>query len=276
MLKIIDFMPSEKTPEEQIITWLKYGVLVVIGIWFLFSTVIIVSAGQRGVVLKFGAVEDKVLTEGLHFVVPIMNSVQILDVRTQKYEVNASASTKDLLDVATTVAINYHLNPSSVNQIYQTIGLDFENRLIAPAVQEVVKSTTAEYNAEELITERPLVKQNIEDKLRERLASRDIIIETISITNFQFPEKFNQAIIDKQTAVQLKQKAENDLERIKVEAQQVVAKAQGEAEAVKIINEQLLKSPLYLQYLAIQKWNGIMPLATGGTLPFINIPTTSP
>jgi len=139
-------------------------------------------------------------------------------------------------------------------------------------LQEIVKATTAKYNAEQLITQRESVKTAIEGALKERLVSRGIVVETISITDFQFPGQFNQAIIDKQTAVQLKQKAENDLERIKVEAQQAVAKAQGDAQAIDIINTQLMKSPQFISYKAVTEWNGVLPQVTGSAVPFVQIP----
>lgn len=247
-------------------------IVFIISIILLFSTFITVPSGHRGVVVELGAVKQTVLGEGFHTITPFIQSVQNMEVRTRKYEVDASAATKDLLDVRATVAVNYHLSEGNVNKIFQTVGLGFEDRIIAPAVQEVAKSTIAKFDAEKLITERALVKLQIEELLKERLLSRDILVEAISITNFEFPEKFNQAIIDKQTAVQLKQKAENDLERIKVEANQQVARAVGESESIRIINEQLLKSPQYIQFIATQKWDGKLPLATGGVLPFIQIP----
>ncbi len=239
----------------------------------LFSSFTIVPAGHRGVVLRLGAVEDRVLGEGFHMIIPFIQTVEKMEVRTQRYDSKATAATKDLLDVNTNVAVNYHLSEKAVNKLYQEIGLDYEERVIAPAVQEVVKATTAKFDAEKLVTERASVKEQIEQSLKDRLSSRDVFVETISITDFTFPKQFNDAITDKQTAIQLKLKAENDLERIKVEAQQAVAQAEGQAQSIEVINTQLQKSPQYIQYMATQKWDGKMPLAVGsGALPFIQIP----
>ena len=248
--------------------------LTIVALIIIFSCYVIVPAGYRGVVLMFGAVEGRVFGEGIHFIIPVAESVQIMEVRTIKYETIAGASTMDLMDVSTEVAVNYHISPTAVNDIYQTVGLDYENRLIAPAVQEVVKSVTANFNAEQLITQRPIIKQQIDDSLMNRLKSRDIIVETVSVTNFTFPSQFNQVVNDKQTAIQLKQKAENDLGRIQVEAQQAVAKAEGDSKAIQLLQEQLKVSPDYVKYLAVQKWNGIMPsVVTGnGAMPFIQVP----
>ena len=245
-----------------------------IGIWFVFSAFVIIPAGHRGVVLLLGAVQEGILNEGFHVITPFVNSVQVMEVRTLKYEVDSSAATGDLLDVRTKVAVNYHISPTAVNTIFQTVGLDFEGRIIVPAVQEVVKATTAKFDAEKLITQRASVKVQLEDALKSRLGERGLIVETISITDFQFPTQFNQAITDKQTAVQLKLKAENDLERIKVEAQQAIAKAEGDAESIRIINEQLQKSPQYIQFIATQKWDGKLPPLLSGVLPFVQVPST--
>jgi regulator of protease activity HflC (stomatin/prohibitin superfamily) len=262
----------QEVEDHTAVKGLKYLLVLVVGLWILFSIVVIVPAGNRGVLMTWGAVQDPVLNEGIHFIMPVAQSVQIMEVRTQKYEVPASAATMDLLDVQTTIAVNFHLDPKVTNKIYQEIGMDYEGRLIAPAVQEVTKANTATFNAQELITSRPIVKQKIDDALRIRLQERGIIVETISITDFKFPAQFNDAITSKQTAIQLKQKAENDLERIKVEAQQAVAQATGQSQSIEIINEQLKKSPQYIQYLATTKWDGKLPYATSGT-PLIQLPT---
>lgn len=264
-------MPN--TSDEEIISvWIKRIAIIAVVIIvasILFSAIVIVPAGSRGVLLEWSAVKGT-LTEGMHFITPIRDRVEIMDVRTQKYETNASAATKDLLDVATTVAVNYHLNPEQTAILYQTIGRDFQETLIAPAVQEVVKATTANYNAGELITERPLVKTQIEDALRERMTDRNIIVETISITNFEFPVAFNDAITAAQTATKQAEEAKNTLETIKFEAEQKVAQARGEADAkiatataeakaLELQGEAIRKNPEITQLRWIEKWDGHLP-----------------
>jgi len=257
--------------------------LIIIGI--AISTVAIVPAGARGILLTWGAVNPTPLGEGLHFITPIMNKVDTMSVQTQKYEVSASAATKDMMDVATTVAVNYHLDPSQTSNMYQLVGKDYQDRLIVPAVQEVVKASTANYNAGELLTERPAVKSQIEDSLKQRMLDRGIIIETISITNFAFPSSFNDAITAAQTAKQQAEKAKNDLVRIQVEAEQKVAQATGEATAtltkakaeaqsIEIRGQALKNNPQVSQLEAINKWNGQLPnyMLGSGAVPFVNIP----
>jgi len=224
----------------------------------------IISPGERGVLITMGNPSMDAKTEGLHFKLPIIQSVAVMDVKTQKYTAPASAASKDLQVVSTEIAVNYVLSPSNVPELYKTIGTGYQDRIIQPMVQEVVKATTAKFTAEELITRRAEVKEEIKGALFERLTSRGIIIEEVSITNFDFSTSFNQAIESKVTAEQLKLKAERDLERIRIEADQKVVAARAEAEALSLQKQQvtleLIKlREIEMQKLAIEKWDGSIP-----------------
>lgn len=260
--------------------------LVVIGV-ITAAAVQIVNAGHRGVLLHWNAVDTSIppLEEGLHFVVPFQDTVVNMEVRTLKFVKSTSSASKDLQIVSTEVTINYRPSPDSVNRLYKEVGPDYENRIIQPAIEEVIKQVTANYNAEELITKRPLLKSDIEAEISKRLTPFNILTEVVSITDFQFSSLFAQAIESKVEAEQKALKALNDLRRIQIEAQQReaeaqgigkanIAEAQGEAEAIRIINEALAQNPNYFEWLKIQRWDGRLPLVVGqdGT-PFIQIPT---
>jgi len=246
----------------------------------------IVESGHRGVLLHWSAVDVSIppLDEGLHFVVPFQDSIVNMEVRTLKFVKSTSSASKDLQTVSTEVTVNYAPDPNSVNTLYKEVGLTYESRVIQPAVEEVVKQVTANYNAEELITKRPQVKSDIEVEITKRLDVYNIDTEVISITDFQFSVLFSQAIESKVEAEQKAQKAENDLLRIEVEARQIeqqakgiaaanVAQAEGEAEAIRVINEALSANPFYLEWLKTQAWDGRLPLVVGeGGTPFIQIP----
>jgi len=261
-------------------------VLIIIGV-VTASAVQIVDAGHRGVLLHWNAVDLTVapLSEGLHFVMPFADSVVQMEIRTLKFVKATSAASKDLQTVSTEITVNYHPAPNSVNTLFQSVGLDYENRIITPTVEEVVKQVTANYNAEELITKRPQVKADIEVEINTRLTKFDIITEIVSITDFQFSSLFAQAIESKVEAEQKAFKAENDLKRIEVEARQHaaqaegiaaanIAEANGEAAAIQIINSALSNNPHYLEWLKTQQWDGKLPLVVGeGGTPFIAIPT---
>jgi regulator of protease activity HflC (stomatin/prohibitin superfamily) len=238
-----------------------------------------VSAGERGVVLTWGAAGDQVLTEGLHMVTPIAQHVQIVDIRVQKEQVDVAAASKDLQTVNSTVAINFHPDPSKVNILWKTIGSDYSSRIISPVVQEGVKAVTARYTAEELITKREEVRDGIKNILTERLSLSNILIDDFSIMNFSFSKGFNDAIEAKQTAVQDALTAENKLRQIKVEAEQRVATAQAEAQAIKLQSDAAnndkyinLKA-LEVQLEAVHKWNGVLPtqMTPNGAVPFLNL-----
>ena len=249
------------------------------------ESVVIVQAGHRGVVLYLGAVENRVLGEGVHFVIPFAEQVIPLEVRTLKYQAEASAASNDLQQVQTVIALNYHLNPADVNKVYQQLGPDYADRVIAPTIQESVKASVAKYNAEELITKRAIVKDVIANTIRNSLSAKDIVVETIFITDFKFSDAFSNQVEDKVVAFQKYLTELNNLRGIQVVANQTVvqaqaqakaniAKASGESQAIKIITSQLRQDPQYLQWQAINRWNGQLPFSLGGqgAVPFFQLP----
>lgn len=250
----------------------------VIMVFFLFlSPWAQIGAGQRGVVLNFGAVQKNVLGEGLHFRVPVMQEIILVDVKVQKAETAAAAASADLQDVSSTVAINYHIIPDKANTVYQSIGIHFKERIIDPAVLEVVKAVTAKYTAEELITKRPAVSDAMKLSLTERLLAHNIAVDAFSIVGFSFSKIFMEAIESKQTAEQLALKAKRDLDRIKIEAEQTITAAKAEAESLRLQRANVSPDLIELRKIeanlrAIDKWNGILPQVTGGgAVPFIGV-----
>jgi regulator of protease activity HflC (stomatin/prohibitin superfamily) len=208
-----------------------------------------------------------------------MQKVVKLDIKIHKAQTDADSVSKDLQDTKSTIAVNYHLVPEKANRIYQEIGAEFKDRIIDPAVQEVVKAITANYTAVELITQREKVRGEIKDLLKQRLLTYNVIVDDFAIVNFKFSNVFEQAIEAKQTAEQLALKAQRDLERIKVEAEQKIASAKAEAESLRLQKENVTPQLIELRKIeanikAIEKWDGHMPQFTGGTLPFINLHST--
>lgn len=233
----------------------------------------IVNAGERCVLTEWSAVTGEIWNEGLHFRIPIYQNCHMMNVQTQKYVDSASSASMDLQDVNTDVAVNYHLDPTQVDYVYQTIGNDFGNKVIAPAIEESVKASTALFTAEELITKRAMAKDTIKINLADRLEPYGIVVETVSITNFQFSAKFTQAIEDKVEAEQWALKAGNDLVRIKIEAEQEIAMAEAEARAIQIKGDAIKNNPglvaleavyvqreaVKVQGEAVKVWNGVLP-----------------
>ncbi|MFL6431391.1 MAG: prohibitin family protein [Nitrososphaeraceae archaeon] len=249
------------------------------------QSVVVVQAGHRGVVLYLGAVENKVLGEGLHYIIPFAEQVIQLEVRTLKFQADASAASNDLQEVATVIALNYHIDPNDANIIYQQLGADYSDRIIAPTIQESVKASVAKFNAEELITKRETAKAVIAQAIRNTLSSRDITVETVFITDFKFSEAFASQVESKVVAFQKYLTEQNNLRAVQVVANQTVvqaqaqarsnvARAEGESQAIKIITEQLRQDPQYLQWQSINRWNGQLPysLGSGGATPFFQLP----
>jgi len=253
-------------------------IISIVGVVLVITSVIVgslttIPAGHRGVVIRFSAVTGTILEEGLQTRLPFIDSVVKMSVQTQKYETDSSAVTNDLQDVSTTIALNWRLDPGVADEVYKTLGLEYIERIAAPAVQETIKQITAQYNAEDLILKRAEVKNAITDGLSTRLLERGIITETVSITDFQFSETFTTAIEAKVAAQQAVLEARNKLERVKVEAEQReaqatgeanarIAKAQGEAEYIQIVtdaqvaaNEAIADSltPEVLQYILLDR-----------------------
>ena len=250
----------------------------------MFESVVVVEAGHRGVVLYVGAVENGVLGEGIHFIIPFAEQVVQMEVRTLKFEANATAASNDLQEVQSTIALNYHISPDRANIIYQQLGADYADRIIAPTIQESVKASVAKFNAEELITKRATAKAVIAETIANTLSARNIVVETVFITDFKFSPAFASQVESKVVAFQQYLTQLNNLKAVQVIANQTVvqanatarsnvARANGESQAIKIITSQLKQSPEYLQWLAINRWNGQMPYALGsGAVPFFQLP----
>jgi prohibitin 2 len=250
---------------------------VVILILIFFRPWVQVGAGQRGIVLDFGAVQKQVLEEGLHLRIPVMQEVALMDVKIQKAETDAAAASADLQDVSSRIALNYHVVPDKANIVYQKIGVHFKERIIDPAIQEVVKAVTAKYTAEELITKRPAVSEAMRVALADRLIANNIAVDAFSIVIFSFSKIFTEAIESKQTAEQLALKAKRDLDRIKIEAEQKITAARAEAESLRLQRTNISPDLIELRRIeanikAIEKWNGILPQVTGsGAIPLIGL-----
>jgi len=235
----------------------------VIAIAVLLNCFTVIGAGHTGVVMTFGAVEDKVLDEGIHLKAPFVQSVIQMNNRTQKTETDGTASSKDLQIISYVVAVNYHVNDTSSATLYQNVGMDYGTVIIVPAIQESIKAVTAQYTAEELITKRQSVGDKIKEALSEKISQYGITVEIFNIVNFDFSQEFNAAVEAKQTAQQNALKAEQDLARIEVEAKQKITQAEAEAQSIKLIQEALAKSPDYTEYVKWNKWNGELPTVMG-------------
>lgn len=258
----------------------RFGKIIgtVIGILFLFILLMtcftVITPGYKGVVVRLGAV-NRIIDSGFSLKIPFVESVNKLSVQTQKEQVETDAASQDLQTVKAVVAVNYNINPEKVEELWKTIGSDYKARVIDPAIQEAVKAATAKYTAEQLITQRPKVKEDIRLSLSSILSPKDIVVSDVSITNFDFSPSFNQAIEAKVTAEQQALQSKNLLEQKKYEAEQIVVTAKAQAEAIQIQAQAIAQQggANYVQIEAIKKWNGKLPeqMIPGATVPFLNL-----
>lgn len=247
----------------------------IISIFVLFGSIIIlallfslvwasfyqIESGTKGLVFTNGSLND-VSDEGLHFKVPFIQRVQKIDVTTQTATAdNMQSASKDLQEVTAGVTINYHYDQTKLIDIYQQTRFDVENKIIKPRVQEALKAISAQYTAEQLIVNRADVKIKLDTLLRNELAKYHIIVDDVQLVHFDFSPEFNKAIEAKQTEVQNALKAKNILERTKIESEQRIAQAQGEAEAIRIQARAIQNQggSEYVQLKMIEKWDGKMP-----------------
>lgn len=259
---------------QNLLKKLKWGAIAVVALFILLvgNPLGTIGAGERGIQLRFNAVTGKILGEGLYFRIPLVERIIRIDIKIQKEQATATAASKDLQTVHSEVAVNFHIDPNRVAGIYQEVGVDYKERIIDPMLQEGVKAITARFTAEELITKRELVKDEIRVLLRDKLQPTGIVVDDFNIVDFGFSASFNSAIEAKVTAEQSALAAKNKLEQIKFEAEQRVAEARGKAEAIRVESEALRSNPQILDLRALEKWDGVLPQVTGsGGVPFINI-----
>lgn len=270
-MKLFNYKNEDGEPKVGKIIFHTFLLIILLPV--IFGSFGTVGAGERGVRTRFNAVTGTV-DEGLYTKIPYVEGVKIMDVKVQKDEVEAGAASKDLQTVNSKLAINYNLSPDYVATIYKTVGKDYKTRLVDPAVQESVKAVTAKYTAEELITKREVVRDEIKSLLSAKMLPYGLIISQVNITNFDFSQSFNQAIEAKVTAEQSALAAKNKLEQVKFEAEQRITTAKGEAEAIKIQAAAIQNQggAEYVNLKWVEKWNGQLPSTVmGEAIPMMNL-----
>ena len=245
-------------------------VMVVAGV--LTAGVVIVPTGHKAVLLQFGALRGQ-LDEGIHLITPGVNTVVLLETRTQKEDSTATAASRDLQVVTANMALNFRIQPDAVGKLYQRVGTEYKARVIDPTLQESVKVVTARYTAEDLIRSRANVKAEVETEITRRLAQYYIQVEPggLSITNFDFSPEFNKAIEAKQVAQQEAEKQKYLLQRAELEKQTEVTRAEGKAQAARLSAESLKiqGGSLVIAREWIEKWDGKLPQMAGGNGQYI-------
>jgi regulator of protease activity HflC (stomatin/prohibitin superfamily) len=258
------------------------GIIAIVALIVFFGSFTTISPGEQGIVLRLSSI-NRVVENGFHFKLPMIERVVKINTQVQKEQVSATAASKDLQNVSAEVALNYNLFPDKVETLYSKIGTNYKERIIDPAIQEAIKAATAKYTAEELVTKREQVRNDIKLALTERLTPEYINVTEVSITNFDFSPSFNQAIEAKVTAEQNALAAKNKLEQVKYEAEQKVASAEAEAKSIRLQsdaanNEKYVNlKKLEVQIEFAKKWNGVgcqnncWGVDAQNPIPFLNV-----
>ena len=263
----ISSLPNAKALRAALLA----GAILAVALLAVGGAFVTIGPGQRGVLMTFGAVHNGVLDPGLHFKLPFVQSVARMDVQVQNSQTSETAASRDLQDVSSTVATNWHILPADAEWVYQHIGTesDLVHRIIRPAISNSVKAVTAHYNAEDLIIHRDQVRNEIQAQITSELQPYRVVIDSVNITDFHFSSQFAAAIERKQIAQQRALQARYELQQAKVLAQQRVVEAQAQAQAQKLLQQTL--TPELIQQQAIAKWDGRLPSVVGGkgVLPMI-------
>ncbi len=253
---------------------LKYSIIGVVGlvtiILLLSSALYTVPAGYVGIVTRWGAVQ-RIVPPGLGVKIPLAEAVHRMSAQTQKDEIEASSASSNLQTVSAIIAVNYRLDGKYASAVYQSIGTDYQDKVVAPAIQNAFKSATAKYTAENLIKMREQVRIDAETELQKQLEPYHIIVENFNIINFDFSPEYNASIEAKQVMEQNVQTAKLELEKSRIEAEQRVVEAQAQADAQKALKDTGALTDAYLQYLFLTKWNGMLPDVIGGANPVFDI-----
>ena len=243
---------------------------VIMAIVIIFALIILlncfetVPTGFVGIKTRFGKAQDGTIQEGLHFVLPFIEKIERIDCRTQKVETYSEASTRDMQTVSASIAVNYNVNKDSANKLYREVGIDYENIVIAPAILESIKSSMAGYTAEELITKRAEVSNQIQTTLTDKIAGRGFTITEFNITNIDFSEQYDQAIEAKAVKQQEVVTAQAELEKQQIQNEKEISIAEKDAKVMELRNSQITENTLRLKELEVQeemvqKWNGVLP-----------------
>ena len=253
------------------------GMLAVILLIIGMSSITTVPTGYVGVKTRFGKVQEDVIQEGLNTKAPFIEKIVKIDCRTQKIETASEGSTKDMQTVNIAIAINFNVNKDTANKLYREVGTDYINIIINPAILEAIKSSMAGYTAEELITKRAEVSNEIQESIINKIADKGFTVTEFNITNIDFSEQYDQAIETKAVKQQEVMTAQAELEKQKIQNEKEISEAEKDAKVMELQNAQITENTLRLKELEVQqklveKWNGQLPTTSlGDNVPMLNI-----
>lgn len=270
-----------KSQSVQSISSAIAGILLVGALLLGLNSFVVINPGEAGVVSILGKATDGALLEGFHLRPPLISKVDVYDVTVQKFEVPAQSATKDLQDLNASFAINFRLDPAKIVDVRRTQGTleNIVSKIIAPQTQEAFKTAAALRTAEQSITQRSELKRDFDTALKDRLSKYDVIVLDTSVVNIRFSTDFAKAVEEKQVAEQRAQRAVYVAQEAEQQAQADINRAQGRAEAQRLLAETLKAQggDLVLQKEAIEAWRSggaqmpkVLVMGSGSSrVPFI-------
>lgn len=240
-----------------------------------FSCFFIVPPGEVAIKTRLGAVIDS-YSEGVNFKMPIVENITKFSIQIQRADIKTQSFSKDLQTMNVHLVVNHRIQKETVVSIFRNLGPNYVSTIVDPTVQEIFKSISAKFSAEKIIADRNLLVQEINDVVKEKLSDKEIIVTDISVVDLDFTDQFLRAVEDKQVAEQQAKMSEKLVVKAKRDAEQVIAKARGEAESLKmqraaVTSELIELRKVEAQIKAIEKWNGTLPSYVGGGVPFVSM-----
>lgn len=250
MVRIYD-IKSGKSFTKRVLT----TVIVIFVVMTILSSFQTIKSGQVGLKVRFGKIVDTKLEEGLNLKIPYIEKIVTVNIKVQKVEIETESSSKDLQTIATDLAVNYRIESDKATHLYRTVGNNYEETILDPAIKESIKATIAKYTAAELITARAEVSEKCMIELQSKVEKYGIVIDNFNITNLEFSEEYSKAIEDKQVA-------EQKLEKAKLEAEAKLVEAKATKEANDLMKKSLTDNLLIKEF--IEKWDGKLPTTYAG------------
>jgi regulator of protease activity HflC (stomatin/prohibitin superfamily) len=261
------------------------GIVIVVLTIMLFScSMTTVDTGHRGVKVRFGEVIGEGLPEGLYFVNPLTTDVKNIDTRVLSWNASTQAYTRDVQQATMQFVLNYRLDPTKAHIVFQQVGADWATKLVGQVVFEEMKREVGQHEAVDLISQRDQAARTIEKNVTGLLARRNVIVTGFQLTNIDYTTEFEHAVeakvIAQQNAieeqnrtVQVREKANQQIETAKGNAESTILNAKAEAESIEIRARALERNAKLVEWEAVQKWNGTLPqYMMGSAVPFINVP----
>lgn len=256
---------------RRVVRYVVIGIIVVTGLNLLFGSWYTVSPGEVAVKTRFGALVGS-YGEGLHFKVPMLESVSKFSIQIERTDIKTEAFSKDLQTMTADLAVNHRIQQNTIESVYRNLGPNYVNNIVNPAIQEILKAITAKYSAEAIIGNRMDVVAELNNLAKAKMLEKEVVITDIAIVDLAFQGGFMKAVEEKQIAEQQAKQAEKLVAKARMEADQMIQTARGQAEALRVQREQItpmmLESKrLDIQREALQKWQGGVPQYMGGNMP---------